>query len=70
MVGLELEKELSFWTTTVDSHVFELPVIRSSRVFEAIFISLLVNLPFGKPSVIRTPGYSNHFSISLEISNK
>ena len=54
---------------TVDSHLFELAVIRSSQLFEAIFI-VLDNLPLGKPSVIRTPSYSNHFSISLETSNK
>ena len=30
----------------------------------------MVNLPLGKPSVIRTTSCSNHFSISLETSNK
>ena len=37
---------------TVDSHLFELAVIRSSRLFEEIFISLVI-LPLGKSSVIQ-----------------
>ena len=56
----KLNRVIQLPKDTVDFRLFELAVIRSSRLFEAIFISL------GKPPVIRT----NHFSISLETPNK
>ena len=57
--------------TTVDSHKFELAVIRSSRLFEAWprpclkqFSFPLVNLPLGKPSV------TQHQESSASIANR